>query len=844
MNGPAPLRRVVYVVSLFPCWSETFIVREIDALVASGVDVRIVSLKPPSETLVHDDAAALLDRVHHPRPGPGALVDRLRAALRHPLVLARAIADLMADGWRTPGVTLKTLAALLRGMEHLDWLRAYDPDFVHAHWATYPSTVAWALGRMLDKPFGFTCHAHDIFVERQMLARKIDEAALAVTISDYNIAWLQACVGGDAARRMKLVHCGVDLARVPWQPDGRDPDTILAVGRLHAIKGFDTLLDALALLQERGVGFRCRLVGAGPLADTLQTRARELGIAAKVEFAGARSQDAVRAWMREATLFALPSQMDAGGDRDGIPVALMEAMASGCAAVSTRVSGIPELIEHGRDGLLVEPRDPAALADALQRLLGDDALRRRLSSAARGRIEREFDSRKEAARLRAYMEDAVHAAAPALPSAAAVHPARGAPSRSDMPAMKAPSHPRLRVLYVVSLFPCWSETFILREMHALIGHGADIAILSLKPHTERIVQPRATELLDRTRYPHGALRSILGMLALGARHPLRMGSFLATLCARMWRQPGNLLRSLGALCRTAGQWRWIREFDPQIIHAPWATYPATVAWFLSHMTGKPFSFTSRAHDIFVEDHMMAAKLEKTALAVTITRNNVRHMARWMKSPGAIPIQVVHSALDLPEIAYRRDARLPRQLLSVGRLDPIKGFDVLLPALAELNRRGIEFESTIIGEGEELVRLEAQRDSLGLRDRVRFAGALPNTRVREAMAEATLMVMPCVVTPEGNADGIPNVLTEAMASGLPVVSTRVSGIPELIDDGVSGRLVEPRDHLALADAIAQMLSDPALRDRCAEAGRRKVESEFDVRSEAGRLLSHMAAVVHG
>lgn len=401
----------------------------------------------------------------------------------------------------------------------------------------------------------------------------------------------------------------------------------------------------------------------------------------------------------------------------------------------------------------------------------------------------------------------------------------------------------LRILYVVSLFPCWSETFILREMHALIGHGAEIGILSLKPGSEKMVQERTAELLDRTRYPHGTLRSVFDMIALCMRHPLRTGGFLVTLCAHMWRQPGNLFRSLGALCNAAGQWRWIREFEPQIIHAPWATYPATVAWFLSRLTGAPYSFTSRAHDIFVEDHMMAAKLASTNLAVTITRNNVRHMARWMASPGAVPIQVVHSALDLPTIAYRRDARLPQRLLSVGRLDPIKGFDVLLPALAELRRRGVAFESVVIGEGEERARLEAQRDALDLQDCVRFVGAQPNTEVRQAMAEATLMVMPCVVTPEGNADGIPNVLTEAMASGLPVISTRISGIPELIDDGVSGRLVEPRDPIALADAIASMLSDPALRDVCAGAGRRKIEAEFDVRREAGRLLAHMQEVVH-
>jgi glycosyltransferase involved in cell wall biosynthesis len=242
--------------------------------------------------------------------------------------------------------------------------------------------------------------------------------------------------------------------------------------------------------------------------------------------------------------------------------------------------------------------------------------------------------------------------------------------------------------------------------------------------------------------------------------------------------------------------------------------------------------------------MMPAKLASAALAVTITRNNVRHMTQWMDAPGAVPIQVIHSALDLPEIRYSRGERLPHRLLSVGRLDPIKGYDVLLPALAELKRRGVAFESVVIGEGPELAALEAQRDALGLSGDVTFAGAQLGAQVRQAMAEATLMVMPCVVTPEGNADGIPNVLTEAMAAGLPVISTRVSGIPELIDDGVSGRLVEQRDPIAMADAVVAMLADPALRDACAAEGRRKVEREFDVRKESAKLFGHMLEVVRG
>jgi len=410
MTAPASLQRVVYVVSLFPCWSETFIVREISALIESGVDVRVLSLKPATEQMVHYDAAALLDRVRHPATVASAVVASLRVAARRPLVLAGIVARIVADTWKGPRVLLKSLAALLRGLEHEAWLRQFDPDLIHAHWATYPSTVAWALGRLLDKPFGFTCHAHDIFTERQLLARKLDEAAVAVTISRYNVDWLSANVAGDGARRLKVVHCGVDLAHAPWQPDHRKDDQLLAVGRLDPIKGFDTLISALSLLQKRGVGFNCRLVGSGPLEADLREQARCMGVSEQIEFAGAQPQQVVRRWMDEAALFVLPSQVASDGNRDGIPVALMEAMASGCVTVSTRVSGIPELIEDHVSGLLVDAKDPAALADALQRLLEDASLRRELAASARERVEQQFDSRIEAARLRGHMQEALHVA--------------------------------------------------------------------------------------------------------------------------------------------------------------------------------------------------------------------------------------------------------------------------------------------------------------------------------------------------------------------------------------------------------------------------------------------------
>ncbi|KAF1710003.1 hypothetical protein CSC70_10035 [Pseudoxanthomonas kalamensis DSM 18571] len=404
MNSQPPLQRVVYIVSLFPCWSETFIVREINALVENGVDVRIISLKSPSESLVQADATALMDRVRHPKTLWSVFAGLVSAFLRSPGQTLSTFATIIAGNWRKPVVLGKSLAAWARGLEHVDWLRDFDPQVIHAHWATYPSTAAWTLSRVLCRPFSFTSHAHDIFIERQLIARKIEDAALAVTISRFNVGWLSERETPLADKKLKIIHCGVDLERNPWNPDGREPGQILAVGRLDPIKGFATLIEALALLRERGIDFHCHLLGSGPLEGELRQLARQRGVGEHVEFAGAQPQDVVRSWMTQASMFVLPSEVAEDGNRDGIPVALMEAMATGCPVISTRVSGIPELIEDGAQGLLVEERQPRALADAMQRLLADAALSTRIVDAARVKIESEFDARKEARRLQKHME--------------------------------------------------------------------------------------------------------------------------------------------------------------------------------------------------------------------------------------------------------------------------------------------------------------------------------------------------------------------------------------------------------------------------------------------------------
>jgi len=401
--------RLLYVVSLFPRLSETFIVREVATLIAAGADVRILSLRAPSEKLVQPDAKLLLPRVRHPLPSTQAARERIRGMTAHPLTLSKIMLKIVAKLYKQPGQVAKSLEAVARGLEHLPFVREFDPDVIHAHWATYPSTVALALARLLGKPFSFTCHANDIFVHDHLLREKIESAGIAITISDYNVRWLAEHCTPSARDRLHVVHCGVDLAAIPFRPlsiSNREPDLILAVGRLDATKGFDVLLRALALLARTDRRVRCRIIGEGPARSEMMTFIERNGLTNFVKLDGARTQAEVVAALYAAAIFVLPSVITESGDRDGIPVSLMEAMAAGTPSVSTRISGIPELIDEGKEGLLVPERDPAALAHALERLLDDPALAERMALAARAKVERQFDAAMEAHKLLRLFDDA------------------------------------------------------------------------------------------------------------------------------------------------------------------------------------------------------------------------------------------------------------------------------------------------------------------------------------------------------------------------------------------------------------------------------------------------------
>ncbi|HUR84047.1 MAG TPA: glycosyltransferase [Solirubrobacteraceae bacterium] len=393
--------KVAYFVSRFPHCSETFIVRELDAVSARpGVDIELFALFSARGATAHPAARPWTARLH--RCGAGAALAGLAWwACRRPLRLLSSIA-LVVHGHRSnPRTLVRALATIPIAAAHARSVRALGVGHVHAHYATYPALAAWLCRRLTNIGYSFTAHAHDVFVDRSLLARKLRDARFVVTISRFNRELLAA----EAAPRgtpVHVVHCGVDPGAYVYRsrsPRGAGPVHALCVASLQEYKGHRWLLEALAHGGPALERIRLDLVGEGPLRRPLEDLAARLGLGDRVRFAGALPEEEVARKLAEADLFVLPSIVARDGQMEGLPVALIEALAAGVPVVATRLSGVPELVADGITGVLAPPADAAALADALRRVLDDPAAAATRAAAGRGVVEAAFDVRESGRRL-------------------------------------------------------------------------------------------------------------------------------------------------------------------------------------------------------------------------------------------------------------------------------------------------------------------------------------------------------------------------------------------------------------------------------------------------------------
>ncbi|MCY4285329.1 MAG: glycosyltransferase family 4 protein [Thiotrichales bacterium] len=408
---------VAVVVKGWPRLSETFIAQEILALERRGLDLLIVSLRRPTDRFTHPIHAEIRSPVHYLpeylHEAPGRVLRAWRAVRRlpgYPRARSAWLADLARDRTRNRGRRFGqalVLAAEFGGVAS-----------IHAHFLHTPASVARYAGLMLGVGWSFSAHAKDVWTTPEWEKReKLAGTRFGVTCTRANLAHLAALAPSPEV--VELVYHGLDRTRFPTRvaerpprdgSDPADPVRLLSVGRLVEKKGFDDLLSALATLPP-ALCWTLDVVGGGALEARLRRQAAALGIGERVRWPGSLPHDRVIGHFAGADLFVLASRITADGDRDGLPNVLMEAQLLGAACVATRVSGTPELIEPEVNGLLVAPRDPAALAAALERAIADPALRARLAEAGRRVVTEKFSFEEGVDRIAAKLT------APSTPAA-------------------------------------------------------------------------------------------------------------------------------------------------------------------------------------------------------------------------------------------------------------------------------------------------------------------------------------------------------------------------------------------------------------------------------------------
>jgi glycosyltransferase involved in cell wall biosynthesis len=413
-----------------------------------------------------------------------------------------------------------------------------------------------------------------------------------------------------------------------------------------------------------------------------------------------------------------------------------------------------------------------------------------------------------------------------------------------------------RVGFVVKRYPRYSETFIVREILAHEEAGLAIDIFAMRPPVDGHFQDLIARVQGSVNYLYfpaeGLLAEELASARLGANSFWEALLKAAEIYPNLWSALQGLQYEGGPRTKEAAQYVYqaallacqVHQRGIQHLHAPFASECATVARLAARFAGISYSFTARAKDIFhekIQADDLRRKLKDAAGVVTISNYHLEYL-RATFGPLASHVQRVYNGLDLQEFPYRAPREREPLVVAVGRLVEKKGFADLLDACALLAGRGRAFRCQIFGLGVLEAELRAQIERLNLRSRVQLVGPQPQGEIIKAMHNAAVLAAPCVIAKDGDRDGLPNVVQEALALGTPVVSTDVTGIPEVVRDGDTGLLVPQHDPPALARALERLLTDGELRVRLAGAGRRLIEAEFDIRrnTERRRAIFRAAA----
>lgn len=402
--------------------------------------------------------------------------------------------------------------------------------------------------------------------------------------------------------------------------------------------------------------------------------------------------------------------------------------------------------------------------------------------------------------------------------------------------------PKRKVAVFLKGYPRLSETFIAQEIRNLEIAGLDLSLISLRHPTDSKKHPVHFEIKAPVNYLPEYVRDEKMRCLRGWWTARRLPGYRKA--RKIWLRDLWRDRTSNRMRRFAQALVAAAEMEPDItwLYGHFIHTPGSVTRYTAIMRGLPFSISAHAKDIWTSpDWELSEKLQDAQWTVTCTKGGADHLSRLAGPDGSV--ELVYHGLDLTRFPVPEGAKSPRtgadpknpmRLLTVGRAVEKKGLDTLLDALALLPT-DLHWQWTHIAGGPLLKALKEQATQLGLGAHVQFAGALAQSDVLEAYRESDIFVLPCRIAADGDRDGLPNVIVEAQSQGLAVISTPISGIPELISDGENGVLVQPDHAQELADAIMAVARDPKRRVAMGQAGVKRVHRDFNAANEIDHLL---------
>ncbi len=397
----SPSARVAYIVSGFPTLYETFVLYDMLAMEELGVSIDLYPLRRTYPKITHPEARRWIECAHyHPYLSLAILRAQWNFLRRQPINYLKLWAEVLRGTWGSANFFLGAIAIFPKTVLFAYEMSSQGIVHVHAHFANHPAVAALIIHRLTGIPFSFTARGSDVQVDRHMLKEKVEAAEFALAVSsDLKRIMVNECEPS-LHEKIHVIRGGVDVDRLspPSSRRSAGPLRILCVARFEEVKGHTYLVEACRILRQRGTSFECRLVGEGPLVHTIESQIKEAGLGKEIQLLGPLSYQEVINELAGTDVVVLPTAPTAAGDREGMPTVLQEAMACGLPVVSCLVEGIAELVDENLTGILVLPKNATALADALQRLEDNPALRQRMGRAGREKIVKKFSLKVNAAK--------------------------------------------------------------------------------------------------------------------------------------------------------------------------------------------------------------------------------------------------------------------------------------------------------------------------------------------------------------------------------------------------------------------------------------------------------------